>query len=238
MNVAVDDITRNLERIRAEIGDRARQTGRHPEDVRLIAISKTLPTEAIAAAIDAGQLEFGENTVQEALAKQPAFQNRSIVWHFIGRLQSNKAKHIPGNFQWLHSLDSVKLATRLARQLQEKTETLNALIEINITRDPKKHGIASEELMPLVERLLKKELPGLNLRGLMAMGPYPAKETEMRAAFAAVRRLRDECIERFALPHFTELSMGMSGDYAEAIQEGATMVRIGTAIFGERNYST
>jgi len=237
MNTAADSIARNLERIKAEIADLARQTGRQPQDVRLIAISKTLPQGAIAAAVDAGQFEFGENTVQEALTKQPTFQNQPITWHFIGHLQSNKAKYIPGNFQWLHSLDSVKLAARLARLLREKNATLNALIEINITRDPKKHGIAPEELMPLVEQLLKEELNGLNLRGLMAMGPYPAQEKEMRAAFAAVRQLRDECINHFALPRFTELSMGMSGDYAEAIREGATMVRIGTAIFGERDYS-
>ncbi len=229
-------IAQNLQAVRAAIADAARAAGRDPVDVRLIAISKTQPPEAIEAAIRAGQRDFGENTVQEALAKLPHFNGKALTWHFVGHLQSNKAKYVPGNFAWLHSLDSVKLSRRLSRLAQEKQSNVDCLIEVNITRDPKKRGLAPDDLFPFIEQLLKQDLRGIDLRGLMAMAPYPATEPEIRRAFAAVRRLREECTDRFSLPRFTELSMGMSGDYVQAIEEGATMVRVGTAIFGERDY--
>ena len=230
-------IAANLERLRAAIADAALRAGRHPEDVKLVAVSKTQPAEAVAAAIAAGQRVFGENTVQDALTKIPRFAGQGLEWHFIGHLQSNKARFIPGNFTWVHSLASVKLAQRLARLVQEQNTTVNTLIEVNITRDPAKHGVAPEDIAPLLDQLLKANLSGTHLRGLMAIGPHPATESERRASFAALRKLRDDCAQRFALPGFTELSMGMSGDFIEAIQEGSTMVRVGTAIFGERDYS-
>lgn len=236
MNDRVYVIAHNLDTLRRRITELAHAAGRNPGTIQLIAVSKTQPCEAVESAIKSGQQNFGENTIQDAMTKLPLFRDRPITWHFIGHLQTNKAKHIPGNFAWLHSLDSVKLATRLSHLLQEKHTTLNTLIEVNITRDPVKHGVVPEELMPLLEQLLKEALPALTLRGLMAMGPYPATEKEMRTTFATVRQLRDECADRFALPQFTELSLGMSGDYAEAIKEGSTMLRIGTAIFGERDY--
>ncbi|HWR88322.1 MAG TPA: YggS family pyridoxal phosphate-dependent enzyme [Acidiferrobacterales bacterium] len=231
------DIATNLEHLRASIADAARRAGRHPEDVKLVAVSKTQPPEAVAAAFAAGQRVFGENTVQDALTKIPRFAGQGLEWHFIGHLQSNKARFIPGNFSWVHSLASVKLAERLARLVQEQNTTVNALLEVNITRDPAKHGVAPEDIAPLLEQLLKANLSGVHLRGLMAIGPHPATESERRACFAALRKLRDDCAQRFALPGFTELSMGMSGDFIEAILEGSTMVRVGTALFGERNYS-
>ena len=224
----------NFARVRAEIAAAARATGRKPEEIRLIAVSKTHPPEAIAAAIAAGQVDFGENTVQEALTKIPLYE--SATWHMIGHLQSNKAKFIPGNFAWVHSLDNLKLAQRLSRLAQEKGVALDALFEVNVTRDPAKHGLPPEELAPLLDTLLKEGHPGLRLRGLMTLGPYPATETNSRACFAQLRELREDCRKRFELKDFTELSMGMSGDYAAAIKEGSTMVRIGTAIFGERDY--
>ena len=226
----------NLERLRAAIADAALRAGRRPEEVKLIAVSKTQPAEAVAAAFAAGQRVFGENTVQDALTKIPRFAGQGLEWHFIGHLQSNKARFIPGNFTWVHSLASVKLAQRLARLVQEQHTTVNALLEVNITRDPAKHGIAPEDIAPLLEQLLKANLSGIHLCGLMAIGPYPATESERRASFAALRNLRDDCAQRFALPGFTELSMGMSGDFIEAILEGSTLVRVGTALFGERNY--
>jgi len=229
-------IAANLERLRAAIADAALRAGRRPEDVKLIAVSKTQPAEAVAAAIAAGQRVFGENTVQDALTKIPRFAGQGLEWHFIGHLQSNKARFIPGNFTWVHSLDSVKIAQRLARLAQEQNTAVNALIEVNITRDPAKHGVAPEDIAPLLEQLLKANLSGIHLRGLMAIGPHPATESERRACFAALRKLRDDCAQRFAPPGFTELSMGMSGDFIEAIMEGSTMVRVGTALFGERNY--
>lgn len=229
-------IAANLERLRAAMADAARRAGRHPDDVKLIAVSKTQPAEAVAAAVAAGQRLFGENTVQDALSKIPLFDDQALEWHFIGHLQSNKVRFIPGNFAWVHSLDSVKLAQRLARLVQEQNTTVNTLIEVNITRDPAKHGVAPEAIASLLDQMLKVNLSGTQLCGLMAIGPHPATESERRASFAALRKLRDDCAQRFALPGFTELSMGMSGDFIEAIQEGSTLVRIGTAIFGERDY--
>ncbi len=232
-----DPIEKNLIDIRHAIARAARACGRNPDEVRLVAVSKTHPPEAIAGAIAAGQRDFGESTVQEALTKISRFRDRGLEWHFIGHLQSNKAKFIPGNFAWLHSLDSLELARRLSRLAQEQSANINILIEVNISRDVKKHGVDPDALPGLVEQLVRENLPALHLRGLMTIGPHPATEKEVRGCFARLRELRDDCGRRFALPRFTELSMGMSGDYLEAIQEGATMVRIGSAIFGERDYS-
>ena len=232
----MDTIADNLAQVRAHIADAARAAGRRPEEVRLIAVSKTLPREYVAAAVQAGQRDFGENTVQDALTKIPHFAGLGLDWHFIGHLQSNKVKFIPGHFTWAHSLHALPLAQRLSRLAHEQHATVNLLIEVNISRDPAKHGVAPEHLPALIESLLQAHLPGLTLRGLMAIGPHPAAESQLRSAFAAVRALRDDCAQRYALPGFTELSMGMSGDYVEAIKEGSTMVRIGTAIFGARDY--
>ncbi len=229
-------IAANLARVRQAITDAAVGCGRRPDEVRLIAVSKNHPAEAIAAAVTAGQRVFGENTTQEALPKIARFPDERLEWHFIGHLQSNKAKLVPGNFGWLHSLDSLKLAERLARFARERDTILNVLIEVNISRDPAKHGLAPEAVAPLLDELLRADLAGLRLRGLMAIGPHPADVAEQHAAFAAVRELRNACHTRFALTEFTELSMGMSGDYPSAIAEGATLVRIGSAIFGERDY--
>lgn len=227
-------IAANLSRVRAEIATAARAAGRRLEQIRLVAVTKTFPPAAVAAAIAAGQTDFGESTVQEALTKIPLY--KSVTWHMVGHLQSNKAKSVPGHFAWVHSLDSLKLAQRLSRMAQEKNVVLDALFEVNVTRDPAKHGLPPEELAPVLDALLKDGHPGLRLRGLMTLGPYPATEADSRACFARLRELCEDCRQRFGLKDFTELSMGMSGDYAAAIQEGATMVRIGTAIFGERDY--
>jgi len=231
------DVAANLARVRERIDVAASRAARSPGEVRLIAVSKNHPSEAILAAVAAGQRRFGENTVQEALPKITALADRSLEWHFIGHLQSNKARHVPGHFRLLHSLDSLKLAQRLSRFAVEQRVTLDALIEVNVTRDPAKHGVAPEAVAPLVESILRQSLPALKLRGLMAIGPYPADELTLRASFAMVRRLREDCVSRYALSGFNELSMGMSNDYPQAIAEGSTLVRIGTAIFGERHYT-
>lgn len=229
-------IIANLTRVRETIAEAALRVGRKPADIKLIAVSKGHPSSELNTAITADQLVFGENTTQEALPKMSLLRDRGIEWHFIGHLQSNKTKFIPGNFHWLHSLDSLKLAQRLSQSALENHRTLQTLIEVNISRDPKKHGVAPEALPSLVEQLWKAELPGIALRGLMAIGPHPAGEADIRRAFVDLRRLHDTCRERFDLHGFNELSMGMSGDYVEAIEEGSTMVRIGTAIFGKRDY--
>ncbi len=237
MNQSVDAIASNLFRVRQSIAEAARACTGSSDAIRLIAVSKGHPPSAIAAAIAAGQKDFGESTTQDALPKISQLANPSIDWHFIGHLQTNKAKFIPGNFSWLHSLDNLDLARKLSRRARELSANINILIEVNVTRDPKKHGIAPSALPDFIEQLLKADLPALSLRGLMTIGPHAAPEKEIRECFASLRELRDECRTRFALSTFTELSMGMSGDYVEAIKEGATMVRVGTAIFGDRDYS-
>ncbi len=237
MTHAVPDIAANLRAIRDAVADATAASGRSPEEIRLVAISKNQPPEHIAAALAAGQQAFGENTVQEARAKLERFRDARLEWHFIGHVQSNKTRHIPGNFAWLHSLDSLALAQRLARAAAAQQAKLNTLIEVNITRDPAKHGIAPEDLGQFMAQLLQSALPGIALRGLMAIGPHGAGEAELRTAFAAVRTLRDECRQRFALAEFSEISMGMSADFVPAIREGATIIRVGTAIFGTRDYS-
>ncbi|MEK7839713.1 MAG: YggS family pyridoxal phosphate-dependent enzyme [Pseudomonadota bacterium] len=231
-----EHVAANLTAIRGQIDDVARQAGRDPNEVRLIAVSKNHPAEAVAAAVAAGQRHFGESTIQDASGKISRFANAGLTWHFIGNLQSNKAKFLPGNFHWWHSLNSVKLAERVSRLAVEQSLVIDSLIEVNITGDPAKHGVSPDALDTLLDELLKKQMPGIRLRGLMGIGPHPASELEIRSAFAALRELRDAVRVRHALPDFSELSMGMSGDYVEAIREGSTMVRIGTAIFGERDY--
>ncbi len=228
-------IPRRLAQVRNDIAQSAAAAGRRSQDIRLIAVTKTLPAPYIAAAVAAGQRDFGESTLQDALTKLPVFAHAPLTWHFIGHLQSNKAKLVPGHFHWMHSLESANLARRLSQRAQDAGVLLNTLIEVNITRDPRRHGVAPDAVLPLLEALLEASLPGIALRGLMTIGPYPATQTQQRRAFAAVRTLRDDAAQRYSLPGFTELSMGMSGDYAAAIQEGSTMVRIGTALFGERD---
>ena len=237
MNQSVDAIASNLFHVRQSIAEVARACTGSSDAIRLIAVSKGHGPAAIAAAIAAGQKDFGESTTQDALPKISQLANPSIDWHFIGHLQSNKAKFIPGNFSWLHSLDSLDLARKLSRRARELSANINILIEVNVSRDPKKHGLTPEALPDFIEKYLKENFPALPLRGLMTIGPHEAPEKEIRACFASLRRLRDDCQRRFGLRDFTELSMGMSGDYVEAIKEGATMVRVGTAIFGERDYT-
>ncbi|MDH3513599.1 MAG: YggS family pyridoxal phosphate-dependent enzyme [Gammaproteobacteria bacterium] len=237
MNQTSDVIATNLFHVRQSIIEAARACTRSSDAIRLIAVSKGHSKDAIAAAIAAGQKDFGESTTQESLPKISQLANSSIDWHFIGHLQTNKAKFIPGNFSWLHSLDNLDLARKLFRRAGEKSGGINILIEVNISRDRKKHGVAPDRLFQFIEHLLEANLPALPLRGLMTIGPHAAPEKEIRGCFAELRRLRDACRVRFGLKDFTELSMGMSDDYIEAIKEGATLVRVGTAIFGERDYS-
>jgi pyridoxal phosphate enzyme (YggS family) len=246
----MDSIAKNLSRVRDDIAAAALSVHRDPAGIKLIAISKTHTIASIEAALAAGQHAFGENTVQEALGKIAHFGHtdptRGFVpasevvpeWHFIGHLQSNKAKSIPGNFSWLHSLDNLKLAQRLNRFAEDQPAVLNTLLEVNVTQDSRKHGIEPSAVVSLLDQLLAQGFSAITLRGLMTIGPYPATEPEIRRTYAALRHLLDECKQRFDLPAFDQLSMGMSGDYVEAVKEGATMLRIGTAIFGDRDYGT
>lgn len=227
-------IRENLQTVRVAIEAAARRAGRDARAIRLVAVSKTQSPEAVAAAAEAGQTDFGENIVQEALPKIEQLSPYRLNWHFIGSLQTNKAKFIPGHFVCLHSLDRLPLAQKLADACTRAGTGIDALLQVNVSREPTKHGVSPEDLYALVEQILVARFASVRLRGLMTIAPYEAREAVLRECFARLRSLRDGCTERFGLADFTELSMGMSADFEAAIAEGATLVRIGTAIFGPR----
>ena len=229
-----DRIAQNLAAVRQAIASAARAANRDSSAIRLIAVSKTMPVSAVEAAVRAGQVEFGENTIQDAHTKIPHFEARGLTWHFIGHLQTNKVKFVPGQFAWVHSIDRFDLAAKLSRHAQKAGTQINGLIQVNVTGESSKHGTTPEDVFALVEQILEAQLAGVVLRGLMTLGAYTANESELQDGFAQLRKLRDDCAERFGLKEFTELSMGMTNDYPIAIAEGATLVRVGTAIFGER----
>ncbi|MEA2078475.1 MAG: YggS family pyridoxal phosphate-dependent enzyme [Pseudomonadota bacterium] len=230
-------MTTSAERLAAvaeRIAAAARRSGRLPREVRLIAVSKTKTVQDIQSLADLGVKDFGENQIQEALGKLAQFRGTALDWHFIGHLQSNKCKFIPGNFSWVHCIDSEKLVKRIAQAARQADASVNLLLQVNVSADPAKHGVPSKDLFPLVECLLKQESGRTQLRGLMTIGYRGASEADRRRSFAALRHLLDQCQLRFGAS-MTELSMGMSGDFELAIEEGATMVRVGTALFGPRD---
>ena len=221
----------------AAVGERiaaaARRSGRLPQEVRLIAVSKTKSLQDIQSLVDLGVKDFGENQVQEALGKLAQCREKPLNWHFIGHLQSNKCRLIPGNFSWVHSIDSEKLARRIAQAAGEADAGVNLLLQVNVSADPAKHGIPGRDLFPVLERILEQASQRTRLRGLMTIGYRDASDDDRRRSFAALRQLLEQCQQRFG-QSMTELSMGMSGDFELAIEEGATMVRVGTALFGPR----
>lgn len=226
------EIESRLEAVRQSIRASAEACGRAGETITLVAVSKTRGAEEIRAALAAGQHHFGENYVQEALAKINALADEALTWHFIGPVQSNKTRAIAAHFHWLHSLDRFKPAERLSRQRSADMPPLNVCIQVNISAEAQKGGVSPEEAPELCAAI--RDLPGLRLRGLMAI-PAPARAgTDSRAAYRRLRLMAEEINARgFTLD---TLSMGMSADMDSAISEGATLVRVGTAIFGKRNY--
>jgi len=217
-----------LPEILSNLHNAAEAAGRPPP--RLLAVSKTQPAEAVAALAAQGQRAFGENYVQEALAKMQALQALGLEWHLIGHLQSNKAEAVASHFDWVQSVDRPKLVAALARHRPAGRAPLNVLIQVNIDDESSKHGCAPQDVDALAEAIGAE--PTLCLRGLMAI-PAPWPEAERRRdAFVRMRTLFDSLAARH--PQADTLSMGMSSDYAEAIAEGATLVRIGTALFGAR----
>jgi PLP dependent protein len=220
----------NISDIRNRISGAALRAGRRPEDIILVAVSKTVGTDLIRQAIDTGQRIFGENRVQEALDKISEISDIAVKWHLIGHLQRNKAKFAAGAFELIHSVDSVELADELQKQAEKKNIMQRILAEVKLSEEETKHGIDTDSLELLLEHIIK--LNNLRLEGLMTVPPYFADPEEARPYFRRLRELRDALQDKgFQLP---ELSMGMSGDFEVAIEEGATLVRVGTAIFGER----
>jgi pyridoxal phosphate enzyme (YggS family) len=219
-----------LRAVQARIARAAAEAGRGAATVRLLAVSKTFDAAAVRAMAACGQHEFGENYLQEALEKQAALSDLPLLWHFIGPIQSNKTRAIAGNFSWVHSVDRLKIADRLSAQRPAGLPPLQMCIEVNVSGEASKGGVAVAELPVLAEAVSK--LPGLRLRGLMAI---PAPATGMAAQRAAFRRVREAFDALIARGHALDtLSMGMSADLEAAVLEGATIVRIGTALFGER----
>ena len=233
MTSATNNISTNLDAIRKRIQHAAVTSGRGPDAIRLIAVSKYMPEDYIRQAMLAGQQCFGENTIQDAQSKQAVIDDPATEWHFIGHLQSNKARHIPGNFDWLHTLDSLKLAKILSAAASSAT-AVRVLLQVNIANDPDKFGLPAASLFQFIDDLLHAELSGIQLRGLMMIGHRDATVAERRRDFSALYELGQNCAGRFGTELFSEYSMGMSGDFEDAIAEGATMIRVGTAIFGPR----
>ena len=223
-----------LTELSTELAELATQAGRSPEEIKLIAVSKTHPSELIAEAFQAGQVRFGENRVQEASEKIERLQNPGIEWHLIGHLQKNKARFCPGRFDWIHSVDSQELLELLEKQCTLQSQPIQILLQANLSQENSKSGVSDyDNLCRLLEKA--QDCQWLSCRGLMTMAAATDDANEIRRTFAQLRtwleKLRNEC----TLTTFTELSMGMSSDYRIAIAEGATMVRLGTALFGERN---
>jgi pyridoxal phosphate enzyme (YggS family) len=225
-------IVSNLQAIRLAIAQSAHAAQRDPAGIMLLAVSKTFPAEAVREAYTADQQAFGENYVQEALDKIAALRDLPLEWHFIGPIQSNKTRVIAENFAWVHGVDRLKIAQRLSEQRPPELPALNICLQVNVSGEDSKSGVAPNEAAELARAV--SQLPHLKLRGLMAI-PAPADdEPTQRAPFAQLRELA-QAITAQGIALDT-LSMGMSHDYAAAIQEGATIIRVGTAIFGKRDY--
>jgi pyridoxal phosphate enzyme (YggS family) len=231
-----DTVAENLSKVQQKIQRCAESAGRDLNDICLLAVSKTRSLDEVKAVVSLGQSAFGENTIQDALSKIPQLSNATLEWHFIGHLQSKKAGKIPGYFQWIHSVDSIKLAQKLSNAMvnNSKNSSLNCLIQVNVSGEGSKSGLQPAEVKPFLQQVLDQQFPCLVWRGLMTIG-VQGDEQQTRSAFAQLRELQQSCKTEFNLPEFDQLSMGMSGDYCLAIEEGATLIRVGTSIFGQRD---
>jgi len=223
-------IKENLFKVQESIERAANRVGRNPKEIVLVAVTKTIEVECIRQAISAGATVLGENYVQEARKKIEEIGRSGIQWHLIGHLQTNKAKYAVRLFDVVHSVDSIKLAMELGKKAEAENKMLNCLIEVNLSNESSKFGIGKEKTLELANAI--NDLGNISLKGLMTMPPYFDDPELARPVFIALRRLKEE-IEHIGIP-LTELSMGMSADFEVAIEEGATMVRVGRAIFGER----
>jgi PLP dependent protein len=231
--VTYSHIPTRLAEIRERIADAASRVGRHASDVRLIAVSKTFPVDAVRTAYEAGQRDFGENRVQEALQKITGSADMMIRWHLIGHLQSNKARRAAENFAAVHSVDSVDLLRRLDKAAGAAGHTPEVLVQVDLALEATKYGAPIADVPEIVAEGGK--CSAARLVGLMLLPPLVENPEDARPWFRQLRELRDSLVDSGVAPRFVrELSMGMSHDFAVAIEEGATMVRVGTAIFGER----
>ncbi len=224
-------VTENFRKIQDLLAKAALEAERSPDQIRLLAVSKKKPLEAILQLAEAGQRDFGENFVQEGVGKIENSGRNDLIWHFIGHLQSNKTRAVAEHFQWVHTVDRLKIARRLSDQRPHHAGDLNVCIEVNIDNEPQKSGVPPDRVADLAAAI--KKLPRLQLRGLMCLPAIREDADEQRIPFAAMHSLL-EALNAQGIELDT-LSMGMSADYAAAIKEGATIVRVGTAIFGARD---
>lgn len=227
------NIANNLTQIQHNISDLCQKYQRKPEEVQLLAVSKTKPADDIRCAFQAGQKRFGENYLQESLQKIHTLKDLPIEWHFIGSIQSDKTRDLAENFSWVHSVDRLKIARRLSQQRPTGLAPLNICLQVNISHEDSKSGFKLDEIESITQQI--NSLPNLNCRGLMAI---PAKADTLeaqRSTFAKMKQALSSLQNKY--PNMDTLSMGMSGDMEAAIAEGSTMLRIGTAIFGSRSPS-
>lgn len=235
----IQNISANLASVRQKIENAARASGRSPESVRLIAVSKTFPASLVRAAALAGQRDFGENRVQEATVKRREYESlypddpmpESLNWHLIGHLQTNKARDAL-DFSLIHSVDSLRLVEALGRRAEDQAKTIRVLFEIHLSDEPTKSGFAEGEIEGAIEAALARR--NLRVDGLMVIAPLDAPGEQARPYFRRLFEIREKLQAAYSELALSELSMGMSGDYVPAIEEGATLVRVGRAIFGER----
>ncbi|WP_024864594.1 YggS family pyridoxal phosphate-dependent enzyme [Butyrivibrio sp. FCS014] len=228
-------ISKNLEFVEENISKACKKAGRDRSEVTLIAVSKTKPVSDIRQAMDCGIKTFGENKVQEIKDKTQEI-TEPLNWHMIGHLQANKVKYLPGRVCMIHSVDNRKLADEIEKQFAKTDSVIDVLIEVNMAGEDSKFGLTPEEAPGFVKEI--SVLPHLNIRGLMTIAPYTEDPESNRVFFRGLRKLKDK-INEMGIPgvNMDTLSMGMTGDYQVAIEEGATFVRVGTGIFGERDYS-
>src|SRR5712691_3163928 len=227
-----EQLTTNIAHVRSTIAEAARRVGRSPDEIILVAVSKTFPTSFVKIAYNLGGTNFGENRVQDALPKIAEFHPQEVRWHMIGHVQSNKASKVVDAFDYVQSVNSLHLAQVLNRYAGERGKRLPVLLEINVSGEESKEGVPIAEAPELARSLVA--LPHLEVQGLMTMAPLVQDPEEVRPIFRSLRALRDQL--RVELPQcsWQHLSMGMTDDYSIAIEEGATIVRIGRAIFGQR----
>ena len=226
------DLKKRLENVEERIHQAALKYSRDPESIHLVAVTKTITVDSVRDAIEAGVTILGENYVQEARNKFNVLGRYPVSWHFIGHLQSNKAKYAVRLFDLIHSVDTLKLAGELNKQAKKVNKVQDILIQINIGKEPSKFGSDIENAANLIEHIVLFE--NLSVKGFMAMPPFYNNLEKARPYFIALRNLRDQIQKAFPDVGLNELSMGMTGDFEVAIEEGATLVRIGTAVFGER----
>jgi pyridoxal phosphate enzyme (YggS family) len=225
------ELAANLDRLQHRIAAACARAGREPSSVTLLAVTKGQPPDVVRAAADLGLILFGENKVQEAKAKIPLCPSR-LRWHMIGHLQTNKARDAVQWFELIHSVDSLHLAQELAKQADKAAKTISILLEVNLAGESSKFGYRAEALLADLTAL--NALPRLEIHGLMTMAPWTPEPEKVRPVFRRLRELRAECEQQLGAP-LAHLSMGMTGDFEVAIEEGATLIRIGTALFGERS---